>query len=1310
MVLGPLIKSALKETIEKLPEDFAMKSESIPNMLVKQGVKPEELKFAKLGIPEGKVTKQDLVQAEAGRQDQWSVHELSPEGAEDARFEYVTLRGEEANPTYAERIYKWQTPQQQAVPTDVGNVEFALSRYNLSGDEDHLLQAEDEAMKLGWDPNASEGTVEDWLKSLPAQRGYTSSHFPDTSGYLMHARTIDQDLGDGKKTRTILELQSDLHQQGRQHGYKTVDIPREDLDKIISLINNYERNPNGRLMDIAGEIAQKYGWDPEGGQSIKAFVNQQTGAPRAPLESNWLRKLMEFEVARGIEDGAEQIAIPLKGLATETLVRGQGVSKWYDTVVKSTAEKLAKQTGGTAELVSTAAEGRSLTAKEIESTQYILDRYDEAADASNWRVLNNVIDVAKEHLADLGMTSGYGVHEIGRVLQDLVSGKRKVGADGADYIVIKPGEKAKTEGFKLYASGGASIAALTVANAMNQGVGEDDITTVLKEQGYSDAEIQKALDKGKKAQLALSQGVAEEDIRTVLDEQEPQLSQQAEQQPQMQTWQGVKPAYNYLTGETDTVGQQYNYNRGNYTPTLQERRDQAYQTLMSQEKTTARDLVTSLQVLSPALVSLTDQAKGALGNTLKAKQVEEAEKSARQKVIAMAADKGITLQWQNNEYYAQTPEGQWAKVTPTLWDELWAMKGETAGAVAGAVAGARAGAAVPVPHPLAKLALGAAGSVVGAAVGSATGAEADYLYTAMKQSEELSAKVAAHKAITAAEWSVIGDVIGYPVAKLTGAAVKGIMKARDFIKTGNTTGAYRALKDTMFISDSEAQELTDKLAKQLAVPGSNEQERAIVSTAITQPGGEQLVRAATSASPRVSQAVLQSIDSRAKSLLEGTETKNVGTLLRQDLGNYVSDVKQFFSSVKDEAMKAPNASRVQFNYDKLAVEPLMQRLEGNIQDDAVLNRFKNLVMRVRETSDSRTFPDLLELRQIVTGFKYNKRITNTKDFQAIDEVLGNIDNAITQSAQMAMPGTADAWLTKYAQARAKYAQMIQVQNNVLAKALRKPTLTEKEVGDLLTKHINSLDGTFDTVLSQLPMNARKKAEMAVIDTLANKFTTGQSSTMQVTDFVKLNDQLEDTIFTTPEARQMKQAIAKIADVFKNDPQLAKAAGSTHFAQEADTLSTNPVTASRLAAARQMFRSWQKYFPTERGRGIALVNKVAELLDNPLHAKSVRDIIDEMPEVTADVQKLQQEYAKAKAAGKDVGAARVKLYGEGKVLDARASQGAAADTVPLHRIATLDQVKEVAEAEGLTDGILLDAALKKRGYVAVMQGSTKVRKL
>ena len=316
MVLGPLIKSALKETIEKLPEDFAMKSESIPNMLVKQGVKPEELKFAKLGIPEGKVTKQDLVQAEAGRQDAFSVREYDQRTG--TKYDYVTLRGEEENPTYVERVYKWNDQTGQTPNLD--EIRSLHQKASETNELQDIINAEEAARKQGYDPDQEE--LSTWLdRSAPiAQTGYESSHFEGTKGYLMHARTIDQDLGDGKKTRTILELQSDLHQQGRQHGYRTVDIPEEDLDKMISLINNYSYNPNSRFLELAGDIAKLYGWDPEGDQSIKAFVNQQTGAPRAPLESNWLRKLMEFETARGIEDGAEQIAIPLKGPATESLV------------------------------------------------------------------------------------------------------------------------------------------------------------------------------------------------------------------------------------------------------------------------------------------------------------------------------------------------------------------------------------------------------------------------------------------------------------------------------------------------------------------------------------------------------------------------------------------------------------------------------------------------------------------------------------------------------------------------------------------------------------------------------------------------------------------------------------------------------------------------------------------------------------------------------------------------------------------------------------------------------------------------------
>lgn len=175
MVLGPLIKSALKETIEKLPEDFAMKSESIPNMLVKQGVKPEELKFAKLGIPEGKVTKQDLVQAEAGRQDQWSVKEQDYK-----RYDYVTLRGEEDNPTYAERVYKWAaSPEQQLDNTAYGRVgELADIAATPEGNaaEAQLRQVYLDVAGDQADPNADIYTMQQTVQAN-TRPGYVSSHF-----------------------------------------------------------------------------------------------------------------------------------------------------------------------------------------------------------------------------------------------------------------------------------------------------------------------------------------------------------------------------------------------------------------------------------------------------------------------------------------------------------------------------------------------------------------------------------------------------------------------------------------------------------------------------------------------------------------------------------------------------------------------------------------------------------------------------------------------------------------------------------------------------------------------------------------------------------------------------------------------------------------------------------------------------------------------------------------------------------------------------------------------------------------------------
>lgn len=1248
MSLGPLVKSALKETIEQLPEDFAIKSSSAENYLLKQGVKQEELKFAKLGLPEGKVTKADFVAAEKNR-----GGTISSKVSTKNAYDYVTLRGEEHNPTYKEVIY----------------------RFNPAEKEENAMDAAFKAAANSAPSSPAQQAVADAVKDFEgAPEGFKSGHFPEIPDYLMHARTIDKDLGDGKNTRVLLEIQSDLHQEGRQVGYNQPSISDEDFTAIDeAYYGGYDAE--------AEEIAKKYGWDGE--QDVMEFVegfNIGPVIPNAPFEKNWLRKGMEYELARALNDGAEQVAIPISGQSVSTLHRGEGVQKWYETTVKQTAEKLAKATGGTAEMFKTGSSVELNKAKE--SLQLALADAKESLEKGfvDQQFYDKYVADAKASYAD----------HIKRL-------ESTIDKDADSYIVIKPGPK---RDFTLYSSGAAG--AFVVAGAIQDGFKEEEIAEILKEQGYADDEIQTALSNGKKAAEAKAAGFTDEEIEEVLNEKDPEPSSVEARQPAMQSWQG-REQYNPL--QNQGTGIEATMNPRNW-PTVEQSRNAAYQRLLSKENTTAQQLVTDLKVIQPAMVSLTERAQGLLGNTLKQRQVEVAEREAQQKIVNLASERGVNLRVQDGEYFAQTEDGKWAIVTPDLLDDLASAKGEIIGGTTGAIAGL---ALTPIPHPLAKF----IGSAAGAAAGAAAGTQLDYLYSAIKLSEDMNAQVALNKALTAAELSVVGDALAYPIAKLGGAAVRGIKRAKDLIVDGNSAGAYKALKDTLFISDGEAQQIVEGLQKFAAVPGGNPAEQRISSTVLTQPGGEAIVQSVVRDSPKASQAIVQALDSRAQDLMRTSKELSgdgVAKLLREDLDNYVADVKNYYGQVKDRALKAPGADRIQFDYDSLAIEPVLKRLESNIQDPTVLQRFVAQAQRIRETSDSRTFGDLLELRHLVNDFKFNKRIASAKDYDALNEVLTKIDDAVKQSADMVMPDSKQ-WLTDWASARAKYAQMMRTQENVLAKALRNPQLTEAEIGNRLVKHIQTVDGTLEEVLNKLPAHARRRAEGAVIDTLVNKMTAGAEGGLRATDFPALAKELDKITFTTKEPRQLKLAINKMAEVFRNDLALAKASGRVYFQRPGGFLADDLASKFKYQAAQNIFQNVQKMLPTEHGRGIALIAKAAELLENPLHAKTAKELMEEYADVAnipETIKRLQVDAAREAAENKV--SAKVNLFGDGKVLSTKGS--GAKQQIPLHRIATADQVKEVAETYGIapTNSKELDALLKEQGFFGVMQGSAKVRKL
>jgi len=1286
------IGSLLKQVAKELPESFSMKAESVAPMLLKKGVKAEELKYADMILPKtGKVTKQQLVEAEGKRADKFYVTKM-----ESPNYQSVNLPGGKDNPTYREKVLKFRRQGEADIDSSVP--------------------------KRPWNSNIGD------------ESRYTSAHFPEDDNYLMHTRVYDETL-DGTETRVVAEIQSDLHQVGRQEGYNTSPLGRSftigeevELDNLIS---------SGQLEE-AGELGRRAGWDGTG--DIESWFVDTLGSPSAPTspyEKTWLRKGIERELSDAVDEGRAQLAIPISGKVNE-LSRAPGVQKWYETQVVNTAKKVAKQSGGTFELKTVGGKSVDLGLNEEDLVQIrsIYDKEGVFSKQNGWEAAINYVYRKIGAPADITVPDLVSSALDGKNIDDLT---KQFSDEGVTYAVIKPSSKevrvkgedvglipgetygtGKSEplNFTLYSSPAAG--AFVAYQAYKAGMTEEQVNAKLTaDYGYDAEDIDEVARRVNVITQSIAAGMSMDDIKAKM--------------------QGMEPTADTVASEPPTFRSKRKSGQGgrfrSNTP-----KQSKFDTLVDDtEQMTAEELVSSMKVLHPTMVSDTITTIPAYFGNKEAKQrYDQAREASRSRIISLAKeDYNLDLLWQANEvgsegWFAQTPEGL-VEVTPGWLEDFKKVSGEIAGGIGGAIIGGKRGASagaalaltlgqmgpqVALPEELATVPLfsaigGVTGAVVGGWLGAVSGSQLDYMIQAIKLQEDFESEAMAYRAFNAFEAAAIGEAIGYPLIKGVGTSWSAIVRAKDAIMGGEAKAAYQSLKDTTFLTDDQITGIVQQLEKHATLSG-NKYEKGVKAVALTEPGMQDLVRAAGATHPKASSATAHVVQSRAEDVLTQTAKltdEQVPRMLAVDLQNYTGDVKDQYARVKAKATQSPRGLDFEWDFEELAIKPVMEELRGKITDPVTRQKFILQMRRVNTMSESRSFGDLLELRQMTNDFLYNKRITKADDKATLRGIINNIDSAIEEGAPHVLEQP-DKWLKDWSQARIDYSKMKQIEKTAMYRAIFNKdgsmrAVQPETVVRALGRHITSIDGSFEEIMTKLPIEGRKMYEGAVVDALTNRFTAGVDKGSKAIHFPMLADELKKINFTTPGARATKKALIELGETFKNDVALAVVGGQVTKPKFAQGLSADLVVKAKYATASNVYTYIKSRMPGEEGRSAALLRSVQKLLEKPLDAQNFKTLQAEVfddANLSKQILNLQQEAARNRMKEVEVGTPKVKIYSGGKLKGTGNST-----TIPMHRILTLQQAKEIAEAEALTlDSKALDAVLKQYGYKAILQGSDRVR--
>lgn len=738
-----------------------------------------------------------------------------------------------------------------------------------------------------------------------------------------------------------------------------------------------------------------------------------------------------------------------------------------------------------------------------------------------------------------------------------------------------------------------------------------------------------------------------------------------------------------------------------------------------------RKLITKYkQFLSPntsalELMSLIDSQS--------AEELKQLNQQIATDVVNAATKAGLNIAYESGKYYTITEQGEKLEVSPTMLGQVWENRLEITGGIGGGILGFAALKKFGIAGRL-------AGSIFGAALGSFSGSILDQSVQAMELQEELQAKIALEKGLSAAKVSAITDSLFVAGLKAGQFTYRSIAVVWDHVKDGNKSGAIQAMKHQFNITDEA--EINEIIAKwenlnKTEIPGDADQ-KALVAVTMTQPGGENIVRTAAQLDPVASATVLNDVRKRAETLIDAVDAipseqsaREIGKAIRQ----YELDVDKFYDSVKREftELPIPKGSLQDIDAD---VDNMITRIRRSLSIDKVdEGRFLSdlepdlRAALARLQSGEAIGEELLDVRRVLTGLQYSKAISDTPSKQAISGVIKKLDEATEAAAKHNMGDAAgqewiDNWKGKGG-ALQQYSEKLQFKDNVIYKAIIKQGFNHKSASRALINYADTVDDAYFSSNSykefrrHLGTKAAKEIEGQISKDLVERHALNKIGEVRAINFPALAQDMNRFDFIDPEATKVKKVVSQLAEVYRNDAKLMRASGFVNLEEFQSYLTTNPVTRAKYWLASKSFNYIQRVSGGGKSDARALVTLVGEFLEAPLNTKSTKELLKEVGDdidMKKSIEELQKVIAREKV---DDLTGMTVIYKTSKGTLSAKQSGKEAARIPTHRLIPEKQVMQMYGLKKLTSKTLttqVRRALIDQGAQAITLSDGSIIKL